>query len=198
MNEFDNIFDSQKTFRKLLEAFSFPGRIISLEAISATEGLEFLYPIFMTLFDHETCFYLYCVDETKIGRISNYIGQKTGSKIRDVGDSDFIVLLNEPTPELIKKIKTGDIEYPEDGATVISYVKNITNNSTGGIGLVLSGPGIKEETYIAVDGLSEVFFRTVNEHQDYPCGVDIIFVDSEGRLAVIPRSVKMEVKAWGL
>lgn len=93
----------------------------------------------------------------------------------------------------ILQIKIGSFEYPDESATIVHQVNDLsTYSQTKYIKLDLSGPGIKSKNSIYINGIREEFIERLSTiNKDYPIGIDLILVDKKGEIAFIPRSSKL-------
>ena len=189
------VFYTQRVFRGLLKAISFPGTVQSLEL--SEDLYEFLGPKFwplgaiaLTLIDGQTSF---CV----VGPDSKVLEEKivwlTKSKVLPMKEADFVIA-TEALHERLWDVKVGDLRNPEKAATVIYLVEEVQEGIHSGVVLRLSGPGVKGEKLVSLLGLPRQEFITLAQvNQLFPLGVDCFFVDKKGMLVSIPRSVKEEV-----
>jgi alpha-D-ribose 1-methylphosphonate 5-triphosphate synthase subunit PhnH len=82
----------------------------------------------------------------------------------------------------------GSHEAPECSATLILQIAALGS----GTRYRLSGPGLREPTLVAADGLPENFAAVwQGNHALYPRGVDIILCAGD-TLTALPRSVSVE------
>ncbi|MBD8026968.1 phosphonate C-P lyase system protein PhnH [Ureibacillus sp. Re31] len=182
---------TQRTFRKILEAMTFPGKIVQLE--QSPNELSPLYSqtvlVCQTLLDGEVTFAV--IGEKKV---SQSIQAYTGSHEAKVEEADFIIIPNTVDSNEIadlKVAKKGDLLNPQKSATLFFEVDNLMD----GIQLELMGPGIKDKTVIHAD-ISKGFLKIRDElNAEYPLGIDVLFIDRSGYGMALPRTTKVtEVK----
>lgn len=188
--EKESIFTTQRVYRILLQAMAHPGRIYSIlqktpyQVETEPEPLSLLSPLLETLLDRNVSF-------TVINDSNDYtreIELMTRSEVKEISEADFIIVFEGTTNGAIFNAKQGTLEHPEDGATAIYLVNACSNENKKGA-LFLNGPGIRKGIFISIDGLSR---EELNAHKslrgNFPCGVDLIFIDVYGNLTCIPRS----------
>jgi len=109
---FDMVFDSQRIFRILLDAFARPAKINEIKDLKIMPPLNISKAslgILFTLLDLEVGFCVWCPDEQKKEKIEKYIMLNTESIPKNLESADFILVL-EDSPDL-KKIKKGSLDF---------------------------------------------------------------------------------------
>ncbi|MBP3952695.1 phosphonate C-P lyase system protein PhnH [Bacillus suaedae] len=189
---FDKVHDSQRTFRVLLDCMARPGKIgalqIEVEAEFISSGL---LQIALTLLDREVSFSIMAKEKEKIRR---YLKWNTFSEESEACDADYLFIDTSLTSvqiaEVMRNAKRGTLADPHQSATFVVYIEELFAED---IGLRLSGPGIKNQRQVA---LSKHIERWLGEremvNEEYPLGVDMIFVNSVGELLALPRTTKVE------
>jgi alpha-D-ribose 1-methylphosphonate 5-triphosphate synthase subunit PhnH len=191
---FDKVFDTQGLYRLMLDAMARPGKILDLPRLDIypPSGLSgYAISLAFTLLDSETTFAELPVSELW----QEYLAVNTGARPVLPAVAEFILLVGQKYAPQIAELNRGDLLAPERGATVFVMVDSIAADG-GGIKLVLSGPGVKGQTAVMVDGLNlSNLDNILCLNQEYPLGVDCFFIDRQGRLLGLPRStaVKWEV-----
>ncbi|MFT5421775.1 MAG: alpha-D-ribose 1-methylphosphonate 5-triphosphate synthase subunit PhnH [Candidatus Endobugula sp.] len=72
---------------------------------------------------------------------------------------------------------------------------NENNNASNESQLLLSGPGIKTQKNLAIEGLTQQQMAfLIDNNQQYPCGVDIIFCSPQ-HIAALPRSTEVQMSS---
>ena len=175
--DFDTVFDSQKVFRRILEAMSNPGRIVQADGILS---------VAMTLLDNEVSFHVCGSPDLSEEIVSLTLAGREAVETADyifVCDRDGII-------SAVKNAKCGTLTDPHKSATVI-----IIDNGESDCRVTLRGPGIKGQTEFMV---SKVVIDTVAtrdaQHYEYPQGIDFLFISGAGDLLAIPRLTRMEVR----
>jgi alpha-D-ribose 1-methylphosphonate 5-triphosphate synthase subunit PhnH len=200
---FDDVFDSQKIFRVLMESMSRPGsihRFAPIQYAGTPNGFNpFVLSVLKTLCDTNVTFAIVdepCRDWTR------YVERNTATRITSPRNADYVVCLGNRMPDCFPLVKRGTLEYPERGATVLLVVESIRHTLSGemtrpcGI-LRMEGPGIKGTRVIALSNLDVEYIHTLARSNTHPpMGIDTFFVDTEGNISGAPRSARMEVIQW--
>ena len=190
----EDVLCSQKVFRSLLLAMSYPGRIVKIqECFSFPYQVEVPMPlasIAYTLLDGEVSFAAIGKDKE---RIEEDIRRLTGARVEKIQNADYVFVLGENSRGKINLLKRGTPEYPDSSATVVYYVDAISKNGPG-IAIQLEGPGIKCKRKVFLNGLDVQEFLSIKSiNLNYPLGLDCIFADRSGNTFCLPRSVRLEV-----
>lgn len=182
---------AQQTFRALLTAMAKPGTVLTLVSRPGESPEE---AIAFALVDHEVAFAVVGkrhIEGAGAGAVSvaRRITLRTGSTESEVADAAFVFAYTPLTASTWDLVRRGTLEYPDSGATVVYILPHV---GAGRLVLTLTGPGIETEQRLALTGLPASEFVSRNEAcDDYPMGVDCIFVDDEGHVACLPRSSKI-------
>lgn len=191
----DPIRDTQAIFRTMLDAHAWPGTIHQLPV--AADGApvnEWAAGLLITLLDHETTLSVEPFPHSE--DLERFVRQRTNAGDAQSEHADFVLALADGiVPELPLKVKTGSLAYPDDGATLVVALESLDHIARNGLRLALDGPGVPEAFEVRVAGLPDRFFEARTEVvRDYPCGFDLILVDTEGRLMALPRSTRITVE----
>lgn len=174
---------TQKTFRILLNAMSHPGRFYDLGFIKTNSHLNL---VLETLLDCEVTFAV--IGENR-ERISEEVRLLTGAVLSKVEDADFLIIMNGNSKGEIERARIGTPEYPDRGATLIYYIEKENSKP---VKLNLSGPGIKGEIFVSINGLvQEEFIKLREINKNYPLGLDSIIIMNGGKVFCIPRSTRI-------
>lgn len=190
------VFDSQATFRAILDAMAHPGRILSLPVRPSPVGSlgSAAVATALTLADGDTRIWLDPVARTEA--VADYLTFHCGCP--------FVVRPEEATFAFVAapgdcmplwSFNLGTPEYPDRSSTVVFQVDDLRTPAPGSAAysVRLTGPGIETETRLAVGPLSEGFWDQAKaNHSFFPLGVDILFV-CDDRIAALPRSTSIEV-----
>ena len=185
----DPVDDAQRVFRRLLDAFAHPGRVVALPAsLSPPPGLwPSAAALALALLDHSTPLFL----DAALARepILSYLRFHTGAPIAATPAAASFALVGEPRGLDLASFAVGDAERPERSATVILQVESFE-----GADIVrLTGPGIKKSTALRVQGIEAALWRQWRENGAlYPCGLDLVLAAPEAAVA-LPRSVRVEI-----
>ena len=175
------------TFRVVLQAMSHPGAPFQLPAQEPRAG-EYapLIQLLSCLMDNEVSFAIVGDDCSPLAMA---LVQHTGSPRADICESDFVIAIGGTTSGQMSRIKRGTLEYPDGGATLVYLVDGIMGE--GGT-VELSGPGVNGTVRPLFTGLSAAELGGLREiNAEYPLGVDAVFLDTNGRIACIPRSSRI-------
>ena len=205
----------QRAFRALLQAMSHPGRIYPLSGDTdkdiAPMGDAGLMLVLRTLLDHEVRF---SVLGKETGSLEKAVSRLTGGRCAAVADADFVIVPDGKSGGAIKKARRGTLEYPDAGATAIYAVQSLEEGGGAGVpeaagmisplspefpvssaAAVLKGPGVKDEIAVAIVGTSPEELADIKEmNEDFPLGIDCVFVDEAGMVLCIPRSTRIEAR----
>jgi len=179
--EADQTIRDHQTFRVILSAMSHPGRVFRLPEFTSEETA--VVELLQCLVDNE-------VGVAVVGEptLAQSLARRTGCRLVPSREADFIIVGNGANSAEVTDFKSGSLEYPDSGATVIYLVDGL---SEGEGGIVLTGPGINDTIRLRISGLGAEELprlRRINSH--FPLGIDALFFvpRRNGRLACIPRS----------
>ncbi|WP_456277348.1 phosphonate C-P lyase system protein PhnH [Bacillus sp. AK128] len=204
---FDFIHGTQQIFRLLVDSMARPGKIVSIQEstryIDENTGLsKELIALAYTLLDREVSFHL--VGDEK-GKTAQYLEWSTFSTTEAVQTADYIFIpysLSEgDLLDLMNEVKCGTLTDPHNSATLIFHVKEVSSFGPHGKKLVMSGPGIKENSSCYIEGLPSNFIKVRKKiNKEFPIGIDLIIVSSNGDMIAIPRTTKLESEdhVWGM
>jgi alpha-D-ribose 1-methylphosphonate 5-triphosphate synthase subunit PhnH len=187
--KYDHIFDSQEIFRKVLDSMARPGKINQLvhEGISVPDGLNKASALLgFSLLNSDVNFYMHHEGQTP----AEYIRLNTASEQTGLSAADFVFINGRHDSLLVREIKSGEPETPQDGATLIIDVEKIFDRPTDQTHeLILKGPGVKETKTIYIRGIDPGLFSEIKEkNSEYPLGIDTILTDNEGNVICLPRT----------
>jgi alpha-D-ribose 1-methylphosphonate 5-triphosphate synthase subunit PhnH len=197
---FDEVFDSQATFRALLDSMSRPGKICHLPLRPYQAPPNGLCPpaltILKTLCDHRVSFSLGVGNETP--ELIRYLEVNLATPFQPVEKADYVLFDGAGFDARFSRLNCGSLEFPEKSATALICVTRLSAGQGEREGpscsLVLTGPGVKEKARLSAAGLDPGY---VTERQKtiryFPMGVDLFLVDSEGKVAGIPRTSAVEI-----
>ncbi|MFY0782629.1 phosphonate C-P lyase system protein PhnH [Peribacillus simplex] len=190
----DVVHDIQTVYRKLVTATSRPGTLVVLEREAKTldvqmECLSSTILLALTVLDPEVTFKVIAKEGEAVSRMIN---QLTYSKPVDLPEADFIFILHDASDEQMKealnKAKVGNLLNPHESAMIILEVPDVTKGDS----MILSGPGIQEESFISLPNVS-VWLGARNEKNiEFPLGIDMYFVDQQDRLIALPRTTQIK------
>lgn len=184
----DPVFNSQETFRAILEAMAHPGRIAT-----AASALEQPHPlnlasaaVCLTLLDFETPFWTDLdSDHMAIGWLQFHCGCPV---VKNPSEAAFAMITNHDSMPSLDHFKIGDEKCPESSTTLIIQTPGLSSMG----GKRLTGPGIETCSTLEIAGLSDHFWQDRHiQLAMFPLGVDIILT-SKNRLVGLPRTTKVE------
>ncbi|MBL0714860.1 MAG: phosphonate C-P lyase system protein PhnH [Desulfosarcina sp.] len=178
------VFQSQDTYRLILHAMAFPGRIMT-----GTFGIgrdilmhEASAAVCLTLIDRETPLWLQDGYEHSLG---SWLRFHCGCVLVDDPSTAAFALILEPCrmPSL-DRFHSGTPMHPERSTTLILQMDGLDDSS----GISLSGPGIPATIDLSVTTLPDPFWEQRQRAcKDFPQGLDMVFACCS-RLAVISRT----------
>jgi alpha-D-ribose 1-methylphosphonate 5-triphosphate synthase subunit PhnH len=170
----------QRLFRRLLDAFAYPGRLFD----AADSGTNARLAILATLLDAE-------VDlADPQGLITPEDSLRLMAPAAAPEQARFVLADAARTPDFTPAL--GSLESPEFGATLVLEVQKLG----AGTPLLLTGPGIASQTpasptRLAVQGLHPAWIaQRADWVAAYPLGVDIILCDAT-HFAALPRTTQI-------
>jgi alpha-D-ribose 1-methylphosphonate 5-triphosphate synthase subunit PhnH len=195
---FDDVFDSQATFRALLDCLSRPGAVRTLPARSfGSTPAEFCPPalsLLKTLCDHRVSF--------SVGSSAlradwvSYLEINLSARFRSVGEADYVLFDGKKFDADFALLKRGSLEFPESSATAVLCVQQLSDKQPPGPStcqLRLRGPGVRDLATLAVAGFDLQYLHERSQaNRFYPMGIDLFFLDWDRRLAGIPRTSVVE------
>lgn len=191
---------AQRAFRSVLDAFARPGTVHQMETppdaparpASLDASLELLARLFV---DQAVTF---CVADSEADAAAAYLASETHARRAPLRDADFVVVPAradaQTACEAVAEACRGTLISPEKGATVLMGCARLSDVPESGEvaepavhAVALRGPGVERENRFAVDRADWV--RARDERGDeFPCGIEIVLVDPDGRIVAIPRS----------
>lgn len=192
----DLVYQTQETYRKLLDSMSRPGKISILKEMEKhwIPCHQATFLIASTLFDAEVSFHVVSDDNN----LAKLLSAVTFARHVAASEADYIVVPDGADEmEVMKAMKTcriGNLLDPQSSATWLIEQNRISNSKK----VVLTGPGIKEQTYLCVDVSEEFWMLREEEIKEYPLGMDLIFMDRYAKLACIPRTTNVSLRGGGM
>ena len=168
----------QQAFRRILIAFSYPGRIVALDR-SAAHALPI---VLATLLDRAATL----ADPYEL--VSPRDRQRLGARSVAASRAQFVVMPGRRLPEFEPLL--GELESPEQGTTLLLVADKLTDSR----GLRLKGPGIRNSTIMRVDGVNDQWWKLRESwNSGFPLGVDVVLLSSDC-MAAIPRTIQITVE----
>jgi len=168
----------QQAFRRILNAFSYPGRIVRLDRSAA----HVLPIVLATLLDPAATL----ADPCEV--VSPQDRQRLGACSVDASRAQFVVMPGSRLPDFEPSL--GVLESPEQGATLLLVADKLTDSS----GLRLKGPGIRNIATLHADGVNDQWWKLRESwNGSFPLGVDFVLLCGDS-LAAIPRTIQITVE----
>lgn len=190
LHQFDEVFDTQAVFRKLLEAMSNPARTVSVaeQKEKLFGDYRALLALGMTLLDNEVTFSA-CKDEA----FRKDLQLVTLAQEAPVPEADYLFVTDSrKLSAILVQAKCGTLVDPHKSATLL-----IRDNTEKTECCTLYGPGIDGETELCCsETVCQALRLREQQAYEYPMGVDLIFVTDSGDITCIPRLVKRRDAAW--
>jgi alpha-D-ribose 1-methylphosphonate 5-triphosphate synthase subunit PhnH len=189
--------DTQVTFRVLLDAMARPGTVKQLPVAARDAPVNpWLAAVLVTLLDHEVSLAVEPFDGDE--DLERFVRQRTAVASATVEGADFVVASSDRLdPRLPVRLRQGTLAYPNDSATLLVLVATLdqspTPSAAGGLVLDLAGPGVPAGHRVRIGGLDPALFEARDDVAEYPCGIDVILVDPDGRVCALPRTTAIQV-----
>jgi alpha-D-ribose 1-methylphosphonate 5-triphosphate synthase subunit PhnH len=197
---FDEVFDSQATFRALLDAMSRPGTVRQVPRIMyESPPAGFCRPalsILKTLCDHRVSF---SIGEAHTSpEWIRYLEVNLAAPHKTVEKADFVLFDGASYDSGFARVRRGSLEYPESSATALLFIARLSRDPDDSevpvCELVIEGPGVNGSAHLSVAGLDPAYAaERERANRAFPLGVDLFFVDPEGRVAGVPRTSTVEI-----
>lgn len=184
------VFESQSTFRAILQAMSAPGRPVPMpvQAQGPTGWSWSMAALVLTLCDMDTPLWL---DPSAASpEALRFLRFHCGSPLSETPDgADFAVILEPAAMPALEDFAAGDAEYPERSATLLLAVPSLdASDRTARV----HGPGIAGSAELPQGWLPPGFTGQWRANAGlYPRGVDVILVGPDA-IVGLPRTVIME------
>jgi alpha-D-ribose 1-methylphosphonate 5-triphosphate synthase subunit PhnH len=191
---YNEIFDSQRHFRTILDSMSRPGKLNRFAPLALTppsalnKGGAF---VGFALLNADASFHAAPLGD----EATEYLRVNTASRVDEAGQADFVFFNGHAAAgeALVEQAKIGIATYPETGATVVIQVDHMGKSSaTGGLQLTLEGPGVETREIVFVTGLrAELIAALKAKNVEFPLGIDAILVSADECILCLPRTTKV-------
>lgn len=184
-------FESQATFRALMEALARPGETRRIAGVRAPSPLQpATAAILRSLADYETPVWL----DTRFAKESaaaDWIRFHTGAPLTpDADNSAFALIADASDMPNFADFAQGSAEYPDRSTTVIAQT-----DSFDGETFTLAGPGIQTERVVALGALPHDFPERWTANRGlFPRGIDLVLAVGD-EIVALPRTVRISRKA---
>ena len=193
--------DSQRSFRLLLQAMSFPGRLVSL-ALPGFEHPRELAPaaaaLLTALPDAQTRLWL-SASLARQRLLLDYIRFHTGCETIDNERAERAELAwvgaADATDLVLSGFATGTDLQPHDGASLFIEVTQLAAHAVpdATVSMTLTGPGLPAPAALSVSGLPREFWQTRQAARAaLPRGGDLVLTCGE-QIVALPRTTELEV-----
>lgn len=190
---YDEVFDSARDFRILMDAMARPGSIRDFGggAWNARGGLsDASAAIALALLNTATSF----ASAGLSSGAEDFLSSRTRCPRAEIGEADFLFLGSaEADEDKVAVAKRGLLEYPDQGATIVAQIPDLSSDrAPGTIAIRARGPGIEGVACFHARGVHPVWLATLRAcNSEFPLGVDAIFTCGS-RFVCLPRSVSFE------
>jgi alpha-D-ribose 1-methylphosphonate 5-triphosphate synthase subunit PhnH len=178
------VFQSQDTYRLILHAMAFPGRIMTGSYGLGNEIMmdQATAAVCLTLLDRETPLWLQDGYAPSLGAwLRFFCGCEL---VDDPSQATFALILEPRRMPSLNQFSNGTPMHPERSATLILQMEALDDSS----GVSLTGPGIQSTIDLFVATLPNCFWEQRREVcDDFPQGLDMVFTCGR-RLAALPRT----------
>jgi alpha-D-ribose 1-methylphosphonate 5-triphosphate synthase subunit PhnH len=183
------VFDSQSTFKAVMDAMARPGIVADVKAIAAPPGPmgPAAGAIALALCDHDTLVFL--TPAMIEAGVQAWLAFHSGALVTGERSEAAFAFVEASTPlPPLSTFAAGSQEYPDRSTTVVFELTALT----GGQPLLLEGPGIDGAIEIAPTGLPPHFEAMWAENRALcPRGVDIVLA-AGSQILCLPRTVKIK------
>jgi len=181
--KYNQIHDTQRAFRDILKAFSYPGTIVEFLSYlqKLDTGLQDMTYIFGSVFlDQEVTYYR--------SRKTNTFEDIFYSKQASLHDADFVFLhALDMKKDIYATLKQGTLIDPHKSALLFIEVDTLSKKHD----YELTGPGIKTPQPFSLENNNALLEDYINTEFEYPLGIDLIFYTKDSMVA-IPRTTTVK------
>jgi alpha-D-ribose 1-methylphosphonate 5-triphosphate synthase subunit PhnH len=185
----DPVRDSQRVFRRVLEAMAHPGRIVTVDALDQPPPplVPAAAAMMLALIDFETPLWLDA--PARSTEAADWLRFHCGVPVVDDPAAARFALCTAPDAmPALGAFDAGTDAMPDRSATLVLQVETLVADA----GAQLTGPGIAETARLDVRGGPRDFWDVVRDNGTrFPRGVDFVLV-AGARLAALPRTVRVE------
>ncbi|GLQ50470.1 phosphonate C-P lyase system protein PhnH [Dyella flava] len=180
------VFDSQRSFRELLQAMARPAMPRALPVLPPAPApiAPAAMAILLTLCDATTTVWLQQPEGEAVRHLQFHTGLKRVDKPQD---ADFALITDPVSMPPLDAFARGDLRYPDRSASLIMQVSAFRADGQ----TRFAGPGIRTSETLAIDGLPGDFWqqRTAQAPQ-LPLGIDVYFVAGQ-QVVGLPRTTRL-------
>lgn len=187
----DPVQDSQRVFRDVLDAMAHPGKVITLPHLQdAPPPLHrATAAICMSLVDFETPLWADASIAVS-GQAMTHLRFHCGCPVTaNPQEARTALVSNVAELKSLELFNMGTDERPDLSTTVIVQVESLKTDG----GVHLTGPGIKSNNRLQVQGVGAMFWSALQANsQQFPRGVDLILT-ADDVIVCLPRTTQVEV-----
>jgi alpha-D-ribose 1-methylphosphonate 5-triphosphate synthase subunit PhnH len=179
------VFDSQRTFRELLQAMARPATPRELPVLPPSPApiAPAAMAILLTLCDATTSVWLQQPEQDAVQHLRFHAGLKLAEKPQD---ADFALITDPASMPPLDAFARGDLRYPDRSASLIVQVDGLCAEG----GSHFAGPGIRTTETLAIDGLPGDFWQQrAALAPQLPLGIDLYFVAAQ-QVVGLPRTTR--------
>jgi alpha-D-ribose 1-methylphosphonate 5-triphosphate synthase subunit PhnH len=180
------VFDSQRTFRQLLQAMARPAfpRELPVLPPSPAPIAQGAMAILLTLCDATTSVWLQQPNEEAVRHLRFHAGLRLTEQPQD---ADFAVITDPASMPSLDQFAHGDLRYPDRSASLIVQVAGFHTDAD----TRFAGPGIRNTQSLAIDGLPRDFWlQRAALAAQLPLGIDLYFVAAQ-HVVALPRTTRL-------
>jgi alpha-D-ribose 1-methylphosphonate 5-triphosphate synthase subunit PhnH len=181
------VFDSQRTFREVLQAMARPAAPRELPVLPPSPApiTPAAMAIVLTLCDATTSVWLQQPQDEAVRHLRFHAGLKLADRPQD---ADFALITDPASMPALDVFARGDLRYPDRSASLIIQVAGFGPAGSGESSF--SGPGIRATQALTVDGLPDDFWRQrAALASQLPLGIDLYFVAAQ-QVVGLPRTTR--------
>jgi alpha-D-ribose 1-methylphosphonate 5-triphosphate synthase subunit PhnH len=184
------VFDSQRTFRELLQAMARPAspRLLPVLPPSPAPIAPAAMAVVLTLCDATTSVWLQQAEDDAVRHIRFHAGVKLAEQPQD---ADFALITDPASMPPLEVFARGDMRYPDRSATLIVQVPAMNASPASKGGSRFGGPGIRSTQSLVIDGLPHDFWQQrAALAAQLPLGIDLFFVAAQ-HVVALPRTTRL-------
>ncbi|GGA28105.1 phosphonate C-P lyase system protein PhnH [Dyella nitratireducens] len=182
----DPVFDSQRTFRELLQAMARPAvpRRLPVVPPSPAAVAPEAMAILLTLCDAATSIWLQRPDAEAVDHLRFHTGLRLADQPQQ---ADFALIDDPASMPALACFAHGDPRYPDRSASLIVQVNGFRTDG----GAHFAGPGIRDAERLSVEGLPSDFWQQrAALSTQFPLGLDLYFVAAQ-QVVAMPRTTRL-------